>query len=438
METLLTPTESLAFQSFLAAVDTSHPPSDWATYASQFDPSSANRDDDDIILNSLAPPPENESLAKATKDLMSLDAVGWSDTSMMPPNQHQHQQQPLMYDHQIQHHQQTQPLLTQPLHRQHSYSSVHEPFPFLNPKGSNVPFQQQQQYPHPHPLQQPSLNLNHMNSPTTPTDMFSFPQQHQQQQQQPHPSTHQPSIPSTAPAAKRAIRSNSVRIPPSANPPVRQRRSSQSPRPSQGTAKPALLSPSQKKANHIQSEQKRRANIRRGYEALCETVPALREAIREEEEEIQRAAALAAAGLANGGPKGKASGKKRAAKKKEVEEGGSGSGAKDKIDGRAGPRSENVVLSKTIDYVNELLSERANLLARLQKARSALPPGHPSLTPLSPEPAWEREWKGGEGKFGGEDEEEGEESEGEGEGEDDRDSPQVNGTKGKQRTSRTG
>ena len=44
-----------------------------------------------------------------------------------------------------------------------------------------------------------------------------------------------------------------------------------------------LLSPSQKRANHIQSEQKRRANIRRGYEALCDVVPALREAIKAEE-----------------------------------------------------------------------------------------------------------------------------------------------------------
>ena len=45
-----------------------------------------------------------------------------------------------------------------------------------------------------------------------------------------------------------------------------------------------MLSPSQKRANHIQSEQKRRANIRKGYEALCEAVPALREAIKLEEE----------------------------------------------------------------------------------------------------------------------------------------------------------
>ncbi len=73
-----------------------------------------------------------------------------------------------------------------------------------------------------------------------------------------------------------------------------------------------LLSPSQKKANHIQSEQKRRANIRRGYEALCETVPALREAIREEEEAERNAAsgqrangAPAQKGSIKEGPKGR-------------------------------------------------------------------------------------------------------------------------------------
>ena len=52
----------------------------------------------------------------------------------------------------------------------------------------------------------------------------------------------------------------------------------------ESASRPSLLSPSQKRANHIQSEQKRRANIRKGYEALCEAVPALREAIKLEEE----------------------------------------------------------------------------------------------------------------------------------------------------------
>jgi hypothetical protein len=111
-----------------------------------------------------------------------------------------------------------------------------------------------------------------------------------------------------------------------------------------GLPKQTLLSPSQKKANHIQSEQKRRANIRRGYEALCETVPALREAIREEEEAEAEARVN---GEVNG--KGKAVAAKGKRGKKGKGGGGEGEekGEKDKIDGRAGPRSENVVLSKS-------------------------------------------------------------------------------------------
>ena len=104
--------------------------------------------------------------------------------------------------------------------------------------------------------------------------------------------------------------------------------------------KPALLTPSQKKANHIQSEQKRRANIRRGYEALCATVPALREAIRIEEE-AQRAAAAAAANDASNG-------KRKKRKQKDESE--------KNIDGRAGPKSENVVLQKS-KYIHSALSK---------------------------------------------------------------------------------
>ena len=89
-------------------------------------------------------------------------------------------------------------------------------------------------------------------------------------------------------------------------------------------SKSTLLSASQKKANHIQSEQKRRANIRRGYEALCETIPALQEAIRAEEE--------ANSALGSGG-------KKR--RRNRVGDDG------EKTDGRAGPRSENIVLAKS-------------------------------------------------------------------------------------------
>ncbi len=66
-----------------------------------------------------------------------------------------------------------------------------------------------------------------------------------------------------------------------------------------------------------------------------------------------------------------------------------------------------------IDYINELLSERQALVNRLHRAREALPPGHPVMTPSVEQPLWDREWKGGEGKYDAkadEDEEEEEES----------------------------
>ncbi|KAH9031773.1 hypothetical protein EDB85DRAFT_1865530 [Lactarius pseudohatsudake] len=141
-------------------------------------------------------------------------------------------------------------------------------------------------------------------------------------------------------------------------------------------SKPALLTASQKKANHIQSEQKRRANIRRGYEALCETIPALREAIRAEEE--------ASSGAGPGG-------KKRRARGRVGDDG-------EKIDGRAGPRSENIVLAKTVEHIQQLLAQRQHFIDRLQRARAMLPPGHPALglaRPPGEVSLWEREWSGG-------------------------------------------
>jgi hypothetical protein len=109
-------------------------------------------------------------------------------------------------------------------------------------------------------------------------------------------------------------------------------------------------------------------------------VPTLREAIKEEDERESEART-----------NGRNSTQKKAGKKKDVD-------GSDRIDGRAGPRSENVVLSKTIEYINDLLSERQALLNRLQRARRALPPGHPALVPPAEQPLWERHWKGGEGK----------------------------------------
>ncbi|KAI0045856.1 hypothetical protein FA95DRAFT_1452525, partial [Auriscalpium vulgare] len=143
-----------------------------------------------------------------------------------------------------------------------------------------------------------------------------------------------------------------------------------------------LLTASQKKANHIQSEQKRRANIRRGYEALCEKIPALREAIRAEEE-------ANSAGAGSGSMNGP--GRKRKTRGKVGDDG-------EKIDGRAGPRSENIVLAKTVDYLQELLSERQGLVERLQRARGLLPRNHPAQRPQTggQQPLWEREWTGGD------------------------------------------
>ena len=46
-----------------------------------------------------------------------------------------------------------------------------------------------------------------------------------------------------------------------------------------------------------------------------------------------------------------------------------------------------------------MLTERSSLLTRLQRARASLPAGHPALTTLDPDPPWEKEWKGGDGKL---------------------------------------
>ena len=46
-----------------------------------------------------------------------------------------------------------------------------------------------------------------------------------------------------------------------------------------------------------------------------------------------------------------------------------------------------------------MLTERSSLLTRLQHARASLPVGHPALITLNPDPPWEREWKGGEGRL---------------------------------------
>lgn len=65
-------------------------------------------------------------------------------------------------------------------------------------------------------------------------------------------------------------------------------------------------------------------------------------------------------------------------------------------DCRAVPRSENVVLQKSIDHIQELLDEQAVLISRLSVARTRAA-GHPLLDVRGKGeiPLWEREWTGG-------------------------------------------
>jgi hypothetical protein len=133
----------------------------------------------------------------------------------------------------------------------------------------------------------------------------------------------------------------------SAHPNKRPRSQSQSqPSPPSGnghsttSSKPPLLTPAQKKANHIASEQKRRAKIRRGYDALCEVVPSLKAAITAEQEAATSGSGgwNSATGSGTDGKKGR---KSRSGKVAED----AATPAKD--GSRAGPKSESVVLSQS-------------------------------------------------------------------------------------------
>ncbi|KAF7327982.1 BHLH domain-containing protein [Mycena kentingensis (nom. inval.)] len=348
MSALLTKTEATQIHAFLDTMDYDayNVGKEWQMYQ-------ANADNDQY---------DKAQLTKATKDLMALDYP-------------QYQHQPTYY---YQQQQQQQPVT----HYDYHYPAARQPsFPFLHQQQRPPP-------PPPHPLSI-GASRSHSQYPTptntTPSTAspsssgYSFPPDISPIRSPDH--SRRPSPKSAIPAAGS--------VPPPMVASGSGSSSSKSRRVAPPPAKPALLSASQKKANHIQSEQKRRANIRRGYEALCESVPALQEAIREEE----------AAAAARSAPD--ASKAKRSRGRKTADDGG----PPEKVDGRAGPRSENVVLSKTIDYLNELLADRDALRARLDRARAALPPGHPALTPETLDPLWEREWKGGLGNDGDDDDE---------------------------------
>ncbi|KZT18127.1 hypothetical protein NEOLEDRAFT_1143796 [Neolentinus lepideus HHB14362 ss-1] len=346
---LLSPAESHAFSSFLSAIDvpdTLAP--EWSMYAHQ--------------LAAEIPIAGKEALTKATKDLMALDEdkdrsdnyYSWSSSSS-PSSTETPQSQP-----------QQHPRPTSRQRQTETQSYAHEPSYSFGYQGHGTTHRSQTSHSQTFNSVAPLRTLiPPLPTPTPPPA--------------PAPS-HPTSAPLTRRSSKRASVDDSV-------PSNKRRRSSPSlsstsESPSQ-SAKPALLTPTQKKANHIQSEQKRRANIRRGYEALCDTVPALREAIAKEEEENR---------VREEGAEGTRKNKGKKGKKKRVEE-------VEKLDGRAGPRSENIVLQKTIDYITDLVGERAALLARLHRARSRLQPDHPALRSSSANtvPLWEREWTGGTG-----------------------------------------
>ncbi|BGP26053.1 helix-loop-helix DNA-binding domain containing protein [Rhodotorula toruloides] len=134
--------------------------------------------------------------------------------------------------------------------------------------------------------------------------------------------------------------------------------------------KPALLTAEQKKANHIASEQKRRAAIRAAYDGLCEVVPALSAAVAEFEERVRKVAEVA---QGQGGRKGRggAAGRGRGGESTTGALMGGISVGGEKIDGRAGPKSEAVVLSKTVEHLRALLTSRAAFLSQLSSLHAA-------------------------------------------------------------------
>jgi hypothetical protein len=313
---LLTPTEAVTFQTFLSSVDFTESyngptPTEWMLLHHGV------RHPDD----SKQTYPEAPKLKKATLDLMSLDA---SDANALPSG---------------------------PWHKPSSHSKQPHPYPgqvdhCVPPDRPSLLIENVRQIypPHSSSSSPPSEGITLPASsdplrssgrlPTRSSSKRSFDTVSPSQSAQPSAST---SYLSTTQRAKRSRQSpppllqasDQSQSPTSSS----SRQHAQTQEGASSSSRSQLLSASQKRANHIQSEQKRRANIRRGYEALCDTIPALMEAIRKEEEE-------ATATLANTG-----SGSSRNPLRKKKARSPHDDG--EKIDGRAGPRSENIVLQKS-------------------------------------------------------------------------------------------
>lgn len=133
-----------------------------------------------------------------------------------------------------------------------------------------------------------------------------------------------------------------------------------------GNKKPphTLLTEAEKKANHIASEQKRRANIRKGYELLCQGVPSLREALERGDD-----------ATGGGGASMDTGGDDTSNNNSSTVDGTSLEIGGEKIDGRAGPRSEAVVLGKSVEHLRYLLEVHRDLRSRRDHARVKLARG---------------------------------------------------------------
>lgn len=323
---LLTPTEAVTFQTFLSSLNYTESyngptPAEWMLLHHGV----RHPDDPEPSF------PEAPRLKKATLDLMSLDVPGADNFSpsgtwhRSPTHSKQSYPYPIQADRAVP---SDRPSLVienvRQIYPPHSSSSS-PPSAGITLPSSTSPY--------------PSATSDVLRSstgrlPTRSSSKRSFDTVSLSAPAQLPEST---SYSSTTQRAKRSRRSTPppqrTSDPSQSPPPSSSRQPAQTQEGASSSSRSQLLSASQKRANHIQSEQKRRANIRRGYEALCESVPALKEAIRKEEEE-------AATMLANaGGGSSRNVGRKK--KAKNTNDDG------EKIDGRAGPRSENIVLQKS-------------------------------------------------------------------------------------------
>lgn len=354
MQSLLSPSENSAFQSFLSIMD--YPddaltPSEWAKLTAGSSVSSSSQNT--FLVD--ARPEHKDALTKAAKDLMSLEPDRWHSQSLAmhqaadahgrslvasQDRSYELQQQELQHQfHQQRQHQVLNACFSFPQGKVQEYLVRH---PNLAIDGTQLSPTIQQHAPiTTSPNQQRSIQPSHQRMDSSSSDSVKLSLETSHSPSSPSlRSTLQPSLTPNASTSSQALSSHRTTRQSSNSSSSKRSRASTSSSSTTPTATPVpkqnLLSPSQKKANHIQSEQKRRANIRRGYEALCETVPALREAIRQEEDD---ATVMAETNGASG----------RRKRKRGSTHGKDGTdGDKEKIDGRAGPRSENIVLMKSM------------------------------------------------------------------------------------------